>query len=182
MSNLDEQTLAGPVELPAHFQNLFQRFYQPLVFFARRLVQDEPVAEDIVTELFLKLWQKLDDFSTIQSIKAFLYISTRNACLNYIQQLQYQARVKNSLRYMMDDSDDYVLNNITRAEVLREVAELVEGLPPQCRKIILLSYSTGLDNREIARRLQVSVHTVRNQKVRGVELMKRRGVVERHES
>ena len=177
MSNLVEQQQTHPAALSHHFQNLFRQFYQPLVFFARRLVQDEPVAEDIVTDLFLKLWEKLEDFDTIQSVKAFLYISTRNACLNYIQQAQYQARAKNSLRYLMDDSDDCVLNDITRTEVLREIAGLIESLPPQCRKVILLSYSTGLDNREIARRLQVSIHTVRNQKVRGVELMKRRSEV-----
>jgi RNA polymerase sigma-70 factor (ECF subfamily) len=108
------------------------------------------------------------------SAKAFLYISTRNACINFLQQAQYQARVRNSLRYLLDDSCDYVLNEITRAEVLRTIYMLVEKLPPQCRKIILLSFSTGLSNRQIADMLHLSVHTVRNQKVRGIELVRKR--------
>jgi RNA polymerase sigma-70 factor (family 1) len=154
------------------FNDVFHHFYSPLIFFACKMVQDKPLAEDIVTDIFLKLWQKHTDFSTIQSIKAFLYISTRNACLNHLQQAQYQGRVKQQIRYLQNESQDFVLNEITRAEVLREVSALVRQLPRQCRKIICLSYLGGLTNQEIADRLKLSVHTVRNQKVRGVQLLR----------
>ena len=156
------------------FATLFNRYYTPLVFFARKIVSDPLVAEDIVTETFLKFWQKQQHFSCDKAIKAFLYISTRNACLNHLQQARYQARERESLRFMTDDSTDFVLNEITRAEVLREIFYLVESLPIQCRKIVLMSYVAGLTNRQIARRLQLSVHTVRNQKVRGILIMRSR--------
>jgi RNA polymerase sigma-70 factor (family 1) len=156
------------------FSAVFNHFYSPLILFACKMVQDKPLAEDIVTDIFLKLWQKHTDFATIQSIKAFLYISTRNACLNHLQQAQYQARVKKELRYVLDDNQDFVLNELIRVEVLKEVAQLVEELPPQCRKIIRLSYAGGLSNRQIAGKLNLSVHTVRNQKVRGIQLLRNR--------
>jgi RNA polymerase sigma-70 factor (family 1) len=156
------------------FATLFNKYYAPLVFFARKIVSDPLVAEDIVTETFLKFWQKQQNFSCDQTIKAFLYISTRNACLNHLQQARYQARARESLRLITDDSTDFVLNEITRAEVLREIFYLVESLPIQCRKIVLMSYVAGLTNRQIARRLQLSVHTVRNQKVRGIQIMRSR--------
>lgn len=156
------------------FNTVFHEYYQPLVCFARRLVKDQAVAEDIVTDVFYKLWIRIDDFTAASAIKSFLFISTRNACLNYLQQAQYQARVRNSLRYLLDDSNDYVLNEITRAEVLRQVYQLIEELPVKCRKIILLSFSAGLSNHEIAERMNISVHTVRNQKVRGIDLVKKR--------
>jgi RNA polymerase sigma-70 factor (ECF subfamily) len=154
------------------FAATFNHFYNPLVFFARKLLHDALAAEDIVTETFLKYWQKQKDFTSPPAIKAFLYVSTRNACLNYLQQVRYQARAKATLRILADDFDDFVLNEITRAEVLRDVYTILEALPVQCRKIVLMSYIGGLSNQQIARRLQISVHTVRNQKVRGIQLMR----------
>lgn len=154
------------------FATLFKQYYAPLVYFARKIISDPLAAEDIVTETFLKFWQKQQHFTCDKPVKAFLYISTRNACINHLQTTRYQAREKKTLRSMTDDSVDFVLNEITRAEVLREVFYLVESLPIQCRKIVLMSYVVGLSNRQIARRLQLSEHTVRNQKYRGIHLMR----------
>jgi RNA polymerase sigma-70 factor (family 1) len=152
--------------------NIYNRFYDPLVFFARKLLPDSLAAEDIVTEIFLKYWQKQHNFNSIYAVKAFLYISTRNACINHRQKLQQQARVKADLRILTDEFDDSVLTEITQTEVLRDVYYIVEALPVQCRKIVLLSYLGGLSNKQIARRMQLSVHTVRNQKVRGIQLVR----------
>jgi RNA polymerase sigma-70 factor (family 1) len=154
------------------FDSTFNHFYNPLVFFARKMLPDALAAEDIVTEIFLKYWQKQTHFNSRQAVKTFLYISTRNACLNHLQHAKYQAREKATLRIVTDEADDFVLNEITRAEVLREVYCIVEALPIQCRKIVLLSLIGGLSNQQIARRLRLSVHTVRNQKVRGIQLMR----------
>lgn len=151
---------------------IYNRFYDPLVFFARKLLPDSLAAEDIVAEIFLKYWQKQHNFNSVYAVKAFLYISTRNACINYRQKLQQQARAKADLRILADEFDDCVLTEITQSEVLRDVFYIVEALPVQCRKIVLLSYIGGLSNKQIARRLQLSVHTVRNQKVRGIKLVR----------
>src|ERR1044072_7433681 len=103
------------------FDSTFRNFYNPLVFFARKMLPDALAAEDIVTEIFLKYWQKQKHFNSRQAVKTFLYISTRNACLNHLQRAKYQAREKATLRISTDEADDFVLNEITRAEVLREV-------------------------------------------------------------
>ncbi|THU32466.1 sigma-70 family RNA polymerase sigma factor [Niastella caeni] len=154
------------------FTNIYNRFYDPLVFFARKLLTDQLAAEDIVTEIFLKYWQKEDQFNSVYAVKAFLYISTRNACINHKQKAQHMARAKADLRVLTDEFDEPVLNAITQAEILRDVYYSVEALPVQCRKIVLYSYFGGLSNKQIARRLQLSVHTVRNQKVRGIQLVR----------
>jgi RNA polymerase sigma-70 factor (ECF subfamily) len=157
---------------PDAFAEIYNRFYDPLVFFARKYLFDPLVAEDIVTELFLKYWQKQDQFSSPVAIKSFLYISTRNACINHNQKIRYQARAKVDLRVLADELEESVLHTITRSEILRDVYSSVESLPIQCRKILLLSYLGGLTNQQIARRLQLSVHTVKNQKVRGIQLVR----------
>lgn len=152
--------------------SIYSRFYNPLVFFAQKQLPDSLAAEDIVAEIFLKYWQRQHNFNSVYAVKTFLYISTRNACINYRLTLQKQARAKADLRILTDDFEDSVLTGITRSEALRDVYYIVEALPVQCRKIVLLSYLGGLSNKQIARRLQLSVHTVRNQKVRGIQLVR----------
>jgi RNA polymerase sigma-70 factor (family 1) len=160
-------------EVPA-FEQVFQQFNPPLCFFARRWVNDMAIAQDIVTDVFVKLWQKRADFKTLYSIKAFLYISTRNACINHTQQAKYQARVRETIRQQSSDLESTGLNEAIYAEVLQQVNTIIEDLPAKCREVIMLSYSGGLNCHEIAHKMQISVHTVRNQKNRGVHLIKNR--------
>ena len=154
------------------FAGIYNRFYNPLVFFARKLLPDPLAAEDIVTEIFLKFWEKHHQFTSLYAAKAYLHISTKNACINYNKYAKHQARAKADLHVLADAFDESVLQAITQTEFLREVYYIVESLPVQCRKIVLLSYIGGLSNQQIALRMRISVHTVRNQKVRGIQLMR----------
>ncbi len=157
---------------PVIFAEIYNRYYDPLVFFARKFLFDPLVAEDIVTELFLKYWQRKDQFNSPVAVKSFLYLSTRNACINHNEKTRYQARVKVELRILTDELEESILHSITRSEILSAIYSGVESLPLQCRKIILLSYLGGLSNKQIARHMQLSVHTVKNQKVRGIHLVR----------
>jgi RNA polymerase sigma-70 factor (ECF subfamily) len=156
------------------FEKIFHLFNPALCFFARRWVNDIAIAEDIVTDIFVKLWQRRTDFKTLYSIKAFLYISTRNACINHNQQMQYQARIRETIRQQLNDVEADGVSEIIHAEVLQQVYAIVNDLPEKCREVMFLSYSKGLDCHEIARKMRLSVHTVRNQKNRGVHLIKNR--------
>ena len=147
---------------------------QLFVFFARRLVNDAAIAQDIVTDVFVKLWQRQSDFKTVYAVKAFLYISTRNACLNHNQKAQYQARIRENIRQQSNDIEAEVMNEAIHAEVLQQVHNIVNELPEKCKEVMLLSYTKGLDCHEIARQMRLSVHTVRNQKNRGVHLVRNR--------
>ena len=152
--------------------SLFRCFYKPLCLFADRLLKDKPAAEDIVIDSFIKLWQRHADFENIQNIKAFLYISTRNACINTLKQAQRDLLNKKQVAILKGDKEDYILNEIIRAEVLQGVLNAINGLPGQCRKIFKMSYFEGQKNQEIAALLNISVHTVKNQKVRALQLLK----------
>src|SRR5687768_17461859 len=97
--------------------SIYNRFYDPLVFFARKQLPDSLAAEDIVAEIFLKYWQRQHNFNSVYAVKTFLYISTRNACINHRLTLKKQARVKADLRILTDEFDDSVLTVITQSEV-----------------------------------------------------------------
>ncbi|WP_205510138.1 RNA polymerase sigma factor [Longitalea arenae] len=159
---------------PDALQSLLKQFYNPLCLFAERLLADKAAAEDIVGESFIKLWHKRCDFETVQNIKAFMYITVRNACLNYLKQAKRDSLSKKQLAYITGEKEEFVLNEMIRAEVLKELMHEINNLPEQCGKVLKLGYLEGLKNQEIAALLNISVHTVKNQKARAIQLLKLR--------
>ena len=153
-------------------ESIFKLYYNPLCLFAERLTKDRPSAEDIVEESFLKLWARHADFDSVQNVKAFLYITTRNSCLNFLKQEQRDSVSRKQLAYLANDREEYVLNEMIRAEVLQKIQSEIEKLPDQCRRIFELCYLEGLKNLEIADLLRISIHTVKNQKARALQVLK----------
>ncbi|MDO6432053.1 RNA polymerase sigma-70 factor [Flavitalea sp. BT771] len=148
-------------------------YYPALRNFAMSLVGDGPAAEDIVAEVFVTLWKKHEDFETLQNIKAFVYISTRNACINHIKKLQRDVVMKSGLtNYLSVDHEEFALNEMIRAEVLQQIYEAIEALPSQCKKVFKLCYVEGLTNSEVAERFAISVNTVKNHKVKALGLLR----------
>jgi RNA polymerase sigma-70 factor (family 1) len=156
------------------FTYVFDHYYHAIRFFATRLTQNPPAAEDIAQETFIKLWEKHTGFHTPQAIKAFLYITTRNACFNFMKREQAGAKNHRAWSHAWDEAEDYVLNQVTRSEVMREVFVILEMLPPECRKIMRHSFIEGRSNREIATLLNISIHTVKNQKARAIYLIRKK--------
>ena len=114
-------------------QLAFNRYYLSLCFFANKLINERVIAEDIVKDVFLKLWEKESDFSHYKNIKAVLYIAVKNACLNYTKKRKNDRTQTNALTYLLrQEQEDFVLNEITRAEVLREVYAAMQQLPAEC--------------------------------------------------
>ena len=156
------------------FSFVFTSYYRSLCYFAKRLIVGNSIAEDIAQEAFVRLWQKHDAFTSQQSIKAFLYIITRNSCLNFLKQWQREKNNKEAWALHLDEIEDHVLNQLSRNDLYSEIYMGIESLPSECKKIIRLSFIDGFRNHEIAAQLQLSIHTVKNQKSRGLYLLKKR--------
>jgi RNA polymerase sigma-70 factor (ECF subfamily) len=157
---------------PDALQTLLKQYYNVLCHFADRLVANKAAAEDIVGESFIKLWNKRSDFESTQNIKAFLYITVRNASLNYLKRLKRDSLNRKQLAYLTGEKEEFVLNEMIRAELLKEIMNEINNLPEQCGKVLKLAYLSGLRNQEIANMLNISVHTVKNQKARAIQLLK----------
>jgi RNA polymerase sigma-70 factor (ECF subfamily) len=156
------------------FGQVFDHYYTALCFFSARLITDKTAAEDIVQEILYKLWHKHADFESMQAIKAFLYISTRNASLNYLDKEKRKDRHHQKLMELPEEVTDPVLNDIIYTEALREIAMELDCLPDQCGKVIKMIYQDGLKPQEIADLLGITVSTVYNQKMRGIGILKGR--------
>ncbi|HYF29889.1 MAG TPA: RNA polymerase sigma-70 factor [Chitinophagaceae bacterium] len=156
------------------YSTVFKQYYPALCFFAVRLIQNVAAAEDIAQESLIKLWEKHAGFNSPHAIKSFLYITARNACYNFLKRSQTGTKNQSQWSFLWEDADDYVWNQLTRSEVVREVQLMISSLPPECRKVMQHSIVDGMENHEIAQLLKISVHTVKNQKARAIYLMKKK--------
>jgi RNA polymerase sigma-70 factor (family 1) len=155
------------------FDRLFRKFYPALCFFARRYVTVEGQAEEVVQDAMVKLWQRRGDFDSFTSVKAFLYISIKNACLDGSESEQRKLNRDTNWYMQQDQLEPGVEEHIIQSEVLMEISQAIAMLPEQCRNIMRMSYEQGMSGKEIAEAMQITVSTVNNQKARGILLLRK---------
>lgn len=160
---------------PQAFTYFFHLYYRPLCFFASQLVGSMPDAEDIVKDTYVKLWQKHKDFATPQNIKAFLYITTRNACLNFLRHMQVRESSRKELIYLEEEKgQELVLNQMIRTELMQEIYDEIEKLPQKRREVFKMAYLEGMKNDEIATHMNISIHTVKEHKGKALQFLRLR--------
>jgi len=152
------------------FQHLFRLFYGPLCFFARGITETRLEAEDIVQEAFVQLWSRRQGFNSFPAVKAFLYLAVKNSSCNLYKHKKVEQKYQ--LAQKEAPQDNAVMERIIEAEVLGEVHKALQKLPEGCRKVINLSYFKGLSNQEVAAHLNVSINTVKTQKLRALKMLR----------
>ncbi len=137
---------------------IFDRYHRPLRYFAilclRPLPDGRAVAEDIVADSFINLWQRRAEFDTLAAVKLFLYDTVKNSCLSQLLKGHQQ-----------DITGAMIEAYITKAELIYKIWQDIEQLPPVGRRVFQMSYFENLNVFEIARILQIPVDMVRVQKV-----------------
>lgn len=120
-------------------------------------------SEEVVQEVFLNYWDKRTTLAVTGSLKAYLYRSVRNACLN---QLKHQ-KVRNSYVLIqtgiLKEEESRVSDNVVQMELQQKIDTSIEELPSERKKIFKLSREEGLKYKEIADQLGLSVKTVEAQ-------------------
>lgn len=158
------------------FSEIFHKFQPALVFFANRLIFQYNLndAEEIVQDIFVKLNDKKTSFKTLDSIKAFLYISTKNACLDRIAKEKVRIRRFDKYITTFDESEDNILKVIIHSELIREISSEIDLLPTKCKLIMKQFFEEDKNAKEIAEDLGITVSTVNNQKARAISILKKR--------
>ncbi len=154
---------------PAAYHELYNEYYKALVIYAANFLATTETAEDIVQELFTTIWEKKISFISLQSLKTYLYNSTRNAALNY---LKHQNVETGYIQYMLDTYKEITEEDTNEEEVYRLLFRSIDQLPPRCREIFIL-HMEGKKNEEIAQALGLSIETVKTQKKRAVQFLKK---------
>ena len=157
------------------FKAVFELFYQGVCNFSKRLTEDNQEGEDIALTSFHKLWVRKENFRTLTNIKAFLYITTRNACLNFIK-----VRKRNIGESLINSREEekQADHNIIKSEILRAIDEEVQKLPNLPRQVFTLRYLEGMSVPEAAAALNISANSVRVHTSKALEIL-RTGPVKR---
>ncbi|GAB4033890.1 RNA polymerase sigma-70 factor [Spirosoma gilvum] len=152
---------------------LFRRYHQALCSHAVRFVYSKETAEDLVSDVFCKFWKTKAYESVTSSYRFYLFRSVRNEAYNYLR-LEFQELddIENAETRETASSQrpDQVLQF---EEVFRRVEDLVEALPPQCRKVFLLSRFEGKKYADIAAELCISIKTVEVHMVKALGIVRK---------
>lgn len=156
------------------FGQVFKQYFSSLCWFANKYVGNIQEAEDIVDEVFEKLWNCNHRIGCSSHLKSYLYLATKHKCTDHLRKSSHaKERQLNFAAELGDKEPDFVTEMI-RSEVLREIYLEIRSLPDQCSRIVSLCYIDGLKNEEIAEKLGLSVQTVKNQKTRGASILRGR--------
>lgn len=155
------------------FRTIFNRFYRELCYFSFRLTNNREQGEEIVSETMTKLFDRHQHFETLANVKSFLYITTRNFSINFLQSKDYRNAQKSaSIDIAAEAPDDNLLANILRIDILRRLREEVESLPDQQKEVFKLFYFHELSIDEIAAKMNLAAVTVRGHKFLAVQKIK----------
>jgi RNA polymerase sigma-70 factor (family 1) len=153
------------------FDEFFVLYYDKLLAFALHYTKHQESAEEITSELFVKVWLKRGSLSTILNPEVYLFISVKNACLNLIR------AEKKRFMFLHKQSDEQQMENIPDnnggakmedKELSAILDQAVQALPEQRRLIFKLIKEDGLKAHEVATILTLSVRTVENQLYKAV--------------
>ena len=142
------------------FETLFRSSYVSLVRYAKSILRDHDTAEEIVQELFFRLWQDRQNLSIESSLNGYLFRSVHNRALHFIEHQQVVSRHAGEMTARSDLASEPVTEAIYYSELQAKVARVLERLPERCRLIFRMSRFEGLKYNEIADKLSVSLKTV----------------------
>jgi RNA polymerase sigma-70 factor, ECF subfamily len=156
------------------FKMLFDSYYAGLCRFARGYVRSGETAEDLVSDLFVKIWDQPQVMAATVSLKGYLYRSIYNSCINYLTRTRMRfgnldPETINDLNELMPPSfDDLPSTDLLLAELVDKIEKAVGQLPVECGKIFIMSRKEELSHREIAQKLNISENTVKVQVYRAL--------------
>jgi RNA polymerase sigma-70 factor (ECF subfamily) len=142
------------------FESLFRSSYVSLVRYAKTLIKDHDSAEEMVQDLFFKIWQDKEKLNIESSLNGYLFRSVHNKCLHFIEHKKVVERYAEEMSFRQPDKQESPSDILQYRELQARISRILERLPERCGQVFYLSRFEGLKYTEIAEKLSVSVKTV----------------------
>jgi RNA polymerase sigma-70 factor (ECF subfamily) len=155
------------------FDELVRAHYARLCDFAYRFVHSRAVAEDLVQDVFVRLWERHDQFDFQDPLK-YLYQAVRNRAVSHLRHERIHARWEAEASTAEHAHEHTAATETDVEELQRAIAAAVDALPERCRVIFTMSREQDLSYAEIARILDLSVKTVETQMGRALKSLRTR--------
>lgn len=140
---------------------LMEKYHRPLIYFSFQYVKILEVAEDIVSETFINFWELRDNFQNESKIKSFLYISTKNTCLNHLKSHQSKRRLPlEEIHESQLISDVDINSRIIKSELLEVIYTAIKKLPEKQQNVLKLTFDKDMSTEQICSELGISPVTL----------------------
>lgn len=145
------------------FQSIVYNYSDPLLIFSMGFVRKREIAEEIVSDAFVALWNQRSRIAEIRDLKSYLYILVRNGSISYLRKASGRKEI--SLENLRDF---YTLpltspeNDEISEDILEQINKAIEQLPPKCKMVFTLAKVQGVKYKEISTILDISVKTINN--------------------
>jgi len=154
------------------FRKLFDKYFTQLSVYANKIVEDEELSIDIVQSLFVRIYEQRQSLK-ITSIRSFLFQSVHNHCLNELKHRKVHDNYAQKIVPTFDISNNNIEEMIAQSELEARLAEAINQLPPQCRRIFEMSRFDYISNAEIAEQLGLSKRTVETQITKALQILRK---------
>jgi RNA polymerase sigma-70 factor (ECF subfamily) len=145
------------------FSEVYQRYWPLLFRHARKLLQEDEGAKDVVQDVFISLWAAVFEFNECTALSAYLYASTRNKILNTFRRNKVASAHLESLEKFMEQGTN-VTDHLVREHMLaKQIEDEIANLPPRMREVFELKRKHHLSYKEIATVMNISELTVKTQ-------------------
>ncbi len=155
------------------FEKLFHIWKDKLYFFILRIVNTPENAEDIVQEIFTKLWQDRDKLIQIEHFSAYLFQMAKNQAISGMRRMAHETLILSELKKNATVAGLPVDETFLQKQLQEKLQEIVNNLPSRQNEVYTLSREQGLKQDEIARRLGISISTVQNHMTEALRTIRR---------
>lgn len=155
------------------FENLFKAYCQPLINFARRFVRDIQIAENIVQDVFLKIWTNRIKLNPSLNLKTYLFTAVRNQSLNHLRHAKMERNSVADMQLIATPAKTPE-NGWREKELAASIRQAINELPKKCQTIFLMNRFDQLTYQEIADILNLSIKTVETQMGRALKFLRKR--------
>lgn len=151
------------------FRELFNRYADKVFRYVMRFVQTEPVAEELMQDVFMKVWNYRDNLDASQSFNNFLFRTTKNHILNYLRDMQRDVALNKEYRLSLSSFHNAVEDTLIHEEYIALANKAIALLPDKRRSIFIMSRLEGMSYEQIAQALHISKDTVRLQMIKSIK-------------
>jgi RNA polymerase sigma-70 factor (family 1) len=154
------------------YEIIYDRYWALLYRHARKMLQNDEEAKDVVQEVFMMLWTRLTTLGINQPLAAFLYTATRNKVLDHLKHSKVKARYAASLQQEMESQLQPPDSLVRERQLARQIESEIQFLPPKMREIFVMSRREYKSYKEISEQLQISDKTVKKQVSNALQILR----------
>lgn len=155
------------------FKDLFHCWRDKLYFFILRITGSPEMAEDVLQDVFVKIWTNRTTLDSIHHFDAYLYKMSRNRALSGLRRMAQEALILAELKNAPDASEAVTDDAVVHRELNRKFQLILSKLPTQQRLVYTLTHLQGLKHDEVAQQLKISSSTVKNHMTRALSTIRK---------